>query len=137
MVLKLLPETFLNFIGGGHYADECGSTEHLSVCGFQLDVHGRFLVSGGGTDARSHWVLRPAIRDRTDEELWKFARAPGWRLDLYQLHISHRQCPLWVISGQTVAGQNPRLSALVQKRTNCCSAAIVRFVPIGDIARLV
>ena len=28
------------------------------------------------------------------------------------------QCPLWVISGQTIPGQNPPLSALVQKRTN-------------------
>jgi len=28
------------------------------------------------------------------------------------------ECPLWVISVQTVAGQNPPLSALVQKRTN-------------------
>ena len=28
------------------------------------------------------------------------------------------QCPLWVISGQIVLGQNPTLSALVQKRTN-------------------
>src|SRR5450631_790457 len=28
------------------------------------------------------------------------------------------ECPLWVISGQTVTGQNPVLSALVQKRTN-------------------
>src|SRR5271169_4752426 len=36
---------------------------------------------------------------------------------------------LRVISGQTVATQNPTLSALVQKRTNYCYAAIVRFVP--------
>jgi hypothetical protein len=27
------------------------------------------------------------------------------------------QCPLWVISGQTILGQNPTLSALVRKRT--------------------
>jgi len=30
----------------------------------------------------------------------------------------HSQCRLWVKSGQTIAGQNPPLSALVQKRTN-------------------
>jgi hypothetical protein len=28
-----------------------------------------------------------------------------------------RACPLWVISGQTVLGQNPALSAIVRKRT--------------------
>ena len=27
------------------------------------------------------------------------------------------ECPLWVKSRQTIAGQNPPLSALVQKRT--------------------
>src|SRR5450830_1632823 len=30
----------------------------------------------------------------------------------------HSQCRLWVISGQTIAGENPLLSAIVQKRTN-------------------
>src|SRR5450631_647565 len=30
----------------------------------------------------------------------------------------HSQCRSWVISGQTIAAQNPPLSALVQKRTN-------------------
>ena len=28
------------------------------------------------------------------------------------------QCPLWVNSGQTIAGLNPLLSAIVRKRTN-------------------
>ena len=27
------------------------------------------------------------------------------------------ECPLWVISGQTIAGQNPHLSAIVRQRT--------------------
>jgi hypothetical protein len=31
---------------------------------------------------------------------------------------ARRECPLWVISGQIIAGQKPPLSALVQKRTN-------------------
>jgi hypothetical protein len=31
---------------------------------------------------------------------------------------------LWVISGQTTAGQNPRLSALVRKRTNAGTAGL-------------
>src|SRR5271169_2286490 len=43
----------------------------------------------------------------------------------------HARCPLRVISGQTVASQNPTLSAMIQKRTNYCDAAIVRFVPIA------
>jgi hypothetical protein len=30
----------------------------------------------------------------------------------------HSQCRCWVIIGQTITGQNPPLSALVQKRTN-------------------
>jgi hypothetical protein len=31
--------------------------------------------------------------------------------------LALNQCPLWVISGQTVLGQNPALSAVVRKRT--------------------
>src|ERR1019366_8941797 len=30
---------------------------------------------------------------------------------------ANRQCRLWVISGQTIPGQNPPLSAVVRKRT--------------------
>src|SRR5512132_3740598 len=37
-------------------------------------------------------------------------------LNLGDSHIS--ECPLWLISGQTVLGQNPTLSVIVQKRTN-------------------
>jgi hypothetical protein len=44
----------------------------------------------------------------------------------------HSQCPLWVKSGQTVAGQIPPLSAIVRKRTKYCGAANVRFVPEAD-----
>src|ERR1017187_261048 len=45
----------------------------------------------------------------------------------------HSQCRSWVISGQTIASQNPRLSAVVRKRTKCCGAANVRYVPKADI----
>jgi hypothetical protein len=40
--------------------------------------------------------------------------------------------PLWVKSEQTIAGQNPPLSALVHGRS-----WFVRFVPKADIARLI
>jgi hypothetical protein len=33
-------------------------------------------------------------------------------------------CPLWVISGQSIAGQNQILSALVQKRTNAGTSGL-------------
>src|SRR5450631_1680742 len=38
--------------------------------------------------------------------------------------VSDDECPLWVISGQTVADQNPPLSALVQKRTKTGTAGL-------------
>ena len=31
--------------------------------------------------------------------------------------MGRMKCPLWVVSGQTIAGQNPTLSAVAQKRT--------------------
>jgi len=46
----------------------------------------------------------------------------------------HSQCRSWVISGQTVAANNPPLSAVVRKRTKCCGAENVRYVPFATDA---
>jgi hypothetical protein len=43
----------------------------------------------------------------------------------------HSQCRSWVISGQTSASRKRPLSALVRKRTKCCGAANVRYVPLA------
>jgi hypothetical protein len=56
----------------------------------------------------------------------------GAESDIKNIAAVHSQCRIWVISGQTIAGQNPPLSALVQKRTKCCGAANVRYVPQAD-----
>ena len=42
-------------------------------------------------------------------------------------------CPLRVISDRAIQHLRRPMSALLQKRTNHCDAAIVRFVPIADI----
>jgi hypothetical protein len=41
----------------------------------------------------------------------------GAETGIKTIAAAHGQCRLWVISGQTIAGKNPSLSALVQKRT--------------------
>src|ERR1019366_5687161 len=58
----------------------------------------------------------PYSKEKPHYQFWFLSRA---------LHRAYRQrsnsalqCRLWVISGQTVTGQNPSLSALAQKRTN-------------------
>jgi hypothetical protein len=38
----------------------------------------------------------------------------------------------WVISGQAFLRRRAPMSALIQKRTNYCDAAIVHFVPQAD-----
>jgi hypothetical protein len=67
--------------------------------------------------------------------LWNVVRRRGFQLSP-ALHRAYRQCSnsvlqcrSWVKSGQTVPGQNPLLSALVQKRT--------RFQPSGVQGKLV
>ena len=47
--------------------------------------------------------------------------------------LNKQIAPLWVISGQTLPGQNPLLSALVRLQTKRRWARIVRFLPIADI----
>src|SRR5450755_850626 len=39
-------------------------------------------------------------------------------VELRRNGIDHPNCLFWVISGQTIAGQNPHLFAMVRKRTN-------------------
>src|ERR1019366_8019802 len=42
-----------------------------------------------------------------------------------KIHLQRTAGPyMWVISGKTIAGQNPPLSALVQKRTNAGTAEL-------------
>jgi hypothetical protein len=42
----------------------------------------------------------------------------GAEIGIKTIAALHSQCPLWVISGQTIAGQNLPLSAVAQKRPN-------------------
>ena len=42
------------------------------------------------------------------------------------------QCPLWVISGQTIAAKILRLSANDPKRTSSCPVILVHNHPSGD-----
>ena len=71
--------------GGRNHPVRARSGEDDSCAG---DFHCQFLVSAGCTGVRTNSALLPAVRDKTDEGLWKFARTPGWCLDLSQLHIS-------------------------------------------------
>jgi hypothetical protein len=76
-------------------------------------------------------------RAKTRVRRWRFSfhrRCIGPTGSIKTFAAVHSRCPLRVISGQTLAGQNPPLSALVQKRPNCCSAAIVRYVPIAAVS---
>src|ERR1039458_190684 len=65
---------------------------------------------------------------RIQRSLLTFSSFTASRLEQYNCP----QCPKRVLSGQTIAAQNQPLSAMVQKRTKCCDAANVRYVPKAD-----
>jgi hypothetical protein len=48
----------------------------------------------------------------------------GAETDIKTIAAAHSKCRSWVINGQTVAGQNSNLSALVRKRTNAGAAGL-------------
>jgi hypothetical protein len=58
----------------------------------------------------------------------------GAETDIKTIVAVHSQCPLWVESGQTIAGQNPPLSVVTPIADKRGCGWIVRFVSLATDA---
>ena len=83
----------------------------MSALGHKRTFCGALAVSAQGQKrtCQPYWQDVQQNSDVQELELLASARFHG------RAQFVPVQCPLWVISGQTVPGQNPPLSAIVQK----------------------